>query len=66
MNSFTNSVNTLQSRGLLTAAQAADLLQQAQEIKDDIGCQSITSSTSDPASAMSSKALMSLPLSLPG
>jgi hypothetical protein len=35
---ITTSVNTFQSQGLLTAAQAADLSQQAQEIKNAIGC----------------------------
>jgi len=38
MTSFTTSVNTLQTRGFLTEAQATDLLQQAQAIQNAIGC----------------------------
>jgi hypothetical protein len=38
MNAFTTSVNTFQGQGLLTGAQATDLLQQAQQQ----GCTSIT------------------------
>lgn len=59
MNAFTTSVNTFRSQGLLTAAQAADLLQQAQEIKNAIGCTasstaSATTTTTTPTSLASS------------
>lgn len=38
LNAFTTSVNTFQSQGLLAAAQATDLLQEAQAIQNAIGC----------------------------
>jgi hypothetical protein len=38
MTSFTTSVNTMEARGLLTEAQATDLLQQAHAIQNAIGC----------------------------
>ena len=38
MNSFIASVNAYENRGRLTEAQADDLIQQAQTIRDAIGC----------------------------
>jgi hypothetical protein len=42
MDRFSASVNILATRGLLTDAQATDLLQQTQEVKNVIGCASAT------------------------
>ncbi|MGC1132575.1 MAG: hypothetical protein WA941_07120 [Nitrososphaeraceae archaeon] len=41
MSAFSSSVSTFQTRGLLTAAQADDLLQQAQAIKNTMGCNTV-------------------------
>ena len=38
MDRFSTSVSILANRGLLTTAQATDLLQQTQEVKNVIGC----------------------------
>jgi hypothetical protein len=38
MNSFINTVDRLEDRGRLTMSEADDLIQQAQAIKDAIGC----------------------------
>lgn len=42
MDRFSASVNILATRGLLTTAQATDLMQQTQEVKNVIGCASTT------------------------